>query len=60
MEVEGRARARAELSMTPLIDAVFLLLIFFLLTSMFTAPDAFRIAGVSDVSIATRPPAVRP
>ena len=40
MEFEGRARTRAELSMAPLIDVVFLLLIFFLLTSTFTVPEA--------------------
>lgn len=40
MEFEGRTRTRAELSMAPLIDVVFLLLVFFLLTSTFTVPEA--------------------
>ncbi len=40
MEFEGRSRIQEELSMAPLIDVVFLLLLFFILTSTFRKPEA--------------------
>ncbi len=40
MEFEGRSRIQGELGMAPLIDVVFLLLLFFMLTSTFTDPQA--------------------
>ena len=40
MEFEGRSRIRDELGMAPLIDVVFQLLLFFMLTSTFVAPEA--------------------
>ncbi|NOZ53195.1 MAG: biopolymer transporter ExbD [Gammaproteobacteria bacterium] len=40
MEFEGRARIRAHLDIAPLIDVVFLLLVFFMLTSTFIMPEA--------------------
>jgi biopolymer transport protein ExbD len=40
MEFEGRTRIATRLDMTPLIDVVFLLLIFFLLTSSYVVPQA--------------------
>jgi biopolymer transport protein ExbD len=44
MEFEGRARIREQLSMAPLIDVVFLLLLFFMLTSSFVDPEAVELA----------------
>jgi len=40
MDFEGRARIRTHLEMAPLIDVVFLLLIFFLLTTTFMVQEA--------------------
>lgn len=40
MVFEGRTRIRAQLDIAPLIDVVFLLLIFFMLTSTFLVPEA--------------------
>jgi len=40
MEFEGRSRIRSHLDMAPLIDVVFLLLVFFMLTSTFLIPEA--------------------
>ncbi|MFQ5589407.1 MAG: ExbD/TolR family protein [Nitrospiria bacterium] len=40
MVFEGRSRIRAQLDMAPLIDVVFLLLVFFMLTSTFLVPEA--------------------
>ncbi len=40
MEFEGRSRVQAQLTLTPLIDVVFLLLVFFMLTSTFLEPAA--------------------
>lgn len=40
MEFEGRRRIRTHLDMAPLIDVVFLLLIFFMLTSTFLVQEA--------------------
>jgi biopolymer transport protein ExbD len=44
MEFEGRARIGTQLDVTPLIDVVFLLLIFFLLTSTYIAPEALELS----------------
>jgi biopolymer transport protein ExbD len=43
MEFEGRARISNRLEMTPLIDVVFLLLVFFMLTSTFIKPEAIEL-----------------
>jgi len=43
MRFEGRARVRAQLDVTPLVDVVFLLLIFFLLTSTYLKPEAIDV-----------------
>lgn len=43
IEIERRNRPRAEISMAPLIDCIFLLLIFFLLTSTFAQRELFEI-----------------
>ncbi len=43
MEFEGRSRIRAHLDMAPLIDIVFLLLVFFMLTSTFLIPEAIEL-----------------
>lgn len=40
MEFESRSRIQSRLDMAPLIDVVFLLLIFFMLTSTFLTPEA--------------------
>ena len=40
MEFEGRSRIRTQLDIAPLVDIVFLLLVFFLLTSSFQQPEA--------------------
>jgi len=40
MEFEGRSRIRSHLDIAPLIDVVFLLLVFFMLTSTFMTPEA--------------------
>lgn len=43
MEFKGRARIRSHLDIAPLIDIVFLLLIFFMLTSTFLKPEAIEL-----------------
>jgi biopolymer transport protein ExbD len=43
MEFEGRARIRTQLDVTPLIDVVFLLLIFFLLTSTYITRESIEL-----------------
>lgn len=43
MEFEGRARIRSHLDIAPLIDVVFLLLVFFMLTSNFMTPEAVEL-----------------
>ncbi len=43
MEFEGRSRIRAHLDLAPLIDIVFLLLVFFMLTSTFLIPAAIEL-----------------
>ncbi|MFT4569818.1 MAG: biopolymer transport protein ExbD [Hyphomicrobiaceae bacterium] len=40
MEFEGRSQISEQISIAPLIDIVFLLLVFFMLTSTFTKPEA--------------------
>jgi len=56
MEFEGRARIKSHLDIAPLIDIVFLLLVFFMLTSTFIVPEAIELelpesssANVTDV-----------
>ena len=44
MEFEGRARIDSKLELTPLIDVVFLLLVFFMLTTTFMRPEAIDLA----------------
>lgn len=44
MEFEGRARIDSKLEMTPLIDVVFLLLVFFMLTTTFLRPEALDLS----------------
>lgn len=43
MEFEGRARIQSHLDIAPLIDIVFLLLVFFMLTSTFATPEAIEL-----------------
>ncbi len=43
MEFEGRSRIKSHLDMAPLIDVVFLLLVFFMLTSTFLVPEAIEL-----------------
>ncbi len=43
MEFEGRSRIHAHLDIAPLIDIVFLLLVFFMLTSTFLVPEALEL-----------------
>jgi len=57
MDFEGRARIHSHLDIAPLIDIVFLLLVFFMLTSTFMVPEAIELelpesssAQVSDIT----------
>jgi len=43
MEFEGRARIHSHLDIAPLIDIVFLLLVFFMLTTTFLVPEAIEL-----------------
>ena len=43
MDFEGRARIHSHLDIAPLIDIVFLLLVFFMLTSTFMQPEAIEL-----------------
>lgn len=43
MEFEGRSRIHSHLDIAPLIDIVFLLLVFFMLTSTFIKPEAIEL-----------------
>ncbi|MFT5434015.1 MAG: biopolymer transport protein ExbD [Myxococcota bacterium] len=43
MGFEGRSQIREQLSIAPLIDIVFLLLVFFMLTSTFLKPEAIEL-----------------
>ncbi len=59
MVFEGRSRIRAQLDMAPLIDVVFLLLVFFMLTSTFLVPEAIDLTlPASKSAQATDPPPV--
>jgi biopolymer transport protein ExbD len=52
MEFEGRARIRTQLDVTPLIDVVFLLLIFFLLTSTYITRESIELSlPTSDTAV---------
>ncbi|MBN4054597.1 biopolymer transporter ExbD [Nitrospira defluvii] len=44
MEFEGRSRIDSHLDIAPLIDVIFLLLIFFMLTSTFLPPEAVELS----------------
>ncbi len=55
MEFEGRSRIREQLTVTPLIDVVFLLLVFFMLTSTFIRPRALDVTLPSSDSSDARP-----
>lgn len=50
MNFETRSRIKPELNLTPLVDVVFLLLIFFMLTSTMIKPSAIEIALPSSSS----------
>ncbi len=57
MDFEGRARIHSHLDIAPLIDIVFLLLVFFMLTSTFLVPEAVELelpesksASVTDIT----------
>ena len=54
MEFEGRARIRTQLDVTPLIDVVFLLLIFFLLTSTYITRESIELSLPSSDTAITR------
>ncbi len=43
MDFEGRTRIHSHLDIAPLIDIVFLLLVFFMLTSTFIVPEAIEL-----------------
>lgn len=43
MDFKGRSRIHAHLDIAPLIDIVFLLLVFFMLTSTFLVPEAIEL-----------------
>lgn len=57
MEFEGRSRIDNELGMAPLIDVVFLLLLFFMLTSTFADPRAIDLSLPTSASATARPDA---
>jgi biopolymer transport protein ExbD len=54
LEFERRKRSSVELNMTPLIDMVFLLLIFFVLSSHFISEKGFKIKLPKAVSAQTQ------
>lgn len=54
MEFEGRRRIATHLNVAPLVDVVFLLLIFFLLTSTYIAPQALDLVLPSSRSATSR------
>jgi len=54
LEFERRKRSSADLNMTPLIDMVFLLLIFFVLSSHFISEKGFKIKLPKAVSAQTQ------
>lgn len=49
----GRPRKAIELMMTPMIDVIFLLLVFFLTTSSFQVPEQLMPSALSDASAAS-------
>ena len=60
MDFEGRARIHSHLDIAPLIDIVFLLLVFFMLTSTFLVPEAVELqlpesetAEINDTPVVT-------
>ncbi len=53
IEIEGRQSPRGAINLVPLINIVFLLLIFFMLTSTLTTPDAYDVALPESESGAT-------
>ena len=53
MEFEGRARIHSHLDIAPLIDVVFLLLVFFMLTSTFLVPEAIELELPESASAGT-------
>jgi len=55
MEFEGRARIRPGFDIAPLVDVVFLLHIFFLLTMTYIAPQAFDVSLPASRSSAAAP-----
>ncbi len=57
MEFEGRRRIATQLNVTPLVDVVFLLLIFFLLTSSYMVPQSIDLVLPSSRVAAPRPQA---
>ena len=56
MEFEGRSRIRAHLDIAPLIDIVFLLLVFFMLTSTFLFTEAIDLELPEAGSASVAPP----
>ena len=60
MEFSRRQRSRQELNVAPLIDVVFLLLIFFMLASTFIEPNAvdIRLSGGNAETVNTADPLV--
>lgn len=60
MGFEGRSQIREQLSIAPLIDVVFLLLIFFMLTSTFQKPESIDLTlPSSETALATPEQAIR-
>jgi len=65
MEFKGRARVHSHLDIAPLIDIVFLLLVFFMLTSTFIRPEAIELelpesssantVGTTPITVALNP-----
>lgn len=57
MRLELPAKARASVALTPLIDVVFILLLFFMLTTQFGRQQALPMqVPASDASLASQPP----
>ena len=55
MEFSGRSRSKVELNVAPLIDIVFLLLIFFMLASTFIRPESIDLVIHGPTSAASAP-----
>lgn len=59
MHIEVLARRKHSISLTPLIDVVFILLVFFMLATSFTDWRPITLAtGTSDAAASDKPPAV--